>query len=62
MSNFIAPNPNLQRLLDRADAAYIAVALENNDYDYVAAEDIYNALIAAWDYIIEVTDTDGGYK
>jgi hypothetical protein len=63
MSNFISPNPNLQRVLDRADEAYQAVALESNDYDYVAPEDIYDALIAAWDYIIEVTDQpDGGYK
>jgi hypothetical protein len=63
MSNFISPNPNLQYALDRADALYNEVALENNDYKYALDCDIYDALLAAWDYIIEVTDQpDGGYK
>ena len=49
------PNYN-QSYLDDANAAYHKVALEENDYQYADADDIYQALMLAWMFIDDVTE------
>lgn len=39
---------------DEANFAYHHVALENNNAQYVEAEKIYDALMAAWAFIGEI--------
>ena len=51
---FIVKNPDNQATLDRANDAYLAVALENNGYRNVDADKIYEALMSAWEFISEV--------
>lgn len=52
---FITPNAENQRTLDRANDAYFKVAMENNGWNYASAEDTYEALMIAWEFITDIT-------
>lgn len=52
---FVAPDEQHQATLDRANEAYYKVCLENNNWEFIDASEIYEALMLAWEYIMDTT-------
>ena len=52
---YVSSTREHQDTLDKANQAYYNVCLENNDYVYPPVEDVYEALMLAWEYITDTT-------
>ena len=52
---YVSSTREHQDTLDKANQAYYNVCLENNDFQYQPVEDVYEALMLAWEYITDTT-------